>query len=210
MIVVYKITCVVTGRVYIGSTINYNKRRNLHLSSLRRGTSHCIKLQRAFNKYGEKCFIFEVIECVLGLEDLHLRESFWINEFDSIRAGLNIAKDTKIPMLGRKHSDETKQLMSKNSPHHKGALGKIRSVETKARQSKAYHETDYMVHLKRSFAQSIARRGKKNWSTKLNETQVKEIRSNNDLSQNKIAIKYGISQTTVWKIKKRVKWAWLD
>ena len=49
---IYKITNLIDGKVYIGQTVNYNKRKKRHLSSLENGNHHNEHLQRAFDKYG--------------------------------------------------------------------------------------------------------------------------------------------------------------
>lgn len=79
---IYKITCVPTGKVYVGSAIDLQARRSVHLYELRRGTHHSRYLQRAWDKYGEGSFVFEVIELVLSpfLTD---REQYWLNKLQS-------------------------------------------------------------------------------------------------------------------------------
>lgn len=59
---IYKISFNGCKRPYIGSTLNYHRRKSQHLYKLRRNNHDNIKLQKAFNKYGEKNFKFEVIK----------------------------------------------------------------------------------------------------------------------------------------------------
>lgn len=61
MIAVYEILNTVTGKRYIGSTKNFHQRCKRHRNQLIRNTHHCVYLQRAWNKYGEQCFVFRVI-----------------------------------------------------------------------------------------------------------------------------------------------------
>lgn len=57
---VYTITCLPTGKQYVGSTRRgFNHRFNLHRSSLRRGKHQSPHLQHAWNKYGESAFVFK-------------------------------------------------------------------------------------------------------------------------------------------------------
>ena len=133
---VYKII-IDNDKFYIGGTIKYQARMMKHLSDLRNNKSHCIKLQRAYNKYGKEKMHFEIIEIVNDLSNLADREKFWIDYYNYIEEGLNIALDTKMPMLGRKHSKKTKELMSKNNAHTKGNLGKKFSEEIKEKISKS-------------------------------------------------------------------------
>lgn len=55
---VYKIINLVTDKVYIGSAVNLNNRRNFHFSKYQ----HNIHLKRAIEKYGIDSFKFEVLE----------------------------------------------------------------------------------------------------------------------------------------------------
>lgn len=117
---------------YIGSTINFRNRRNSHLSALRTKRSNCIKLQRAFNKYGESLFNFSVIYfCSIKL--LSEKELEYIKKYNAIRNGYNIALDTKIPMLGRKHSKLTRLKMSNKSMGNKSNSGRKFTKEHKAK-----------------------------------------------------------------------------
>jgi group I intron endonuclease len=59
---VYKITNIKTGRFYIGSTNNINKRWADHRRNLTNNTHDNPKLQHAWNFYGLENFMFELIE----------------------------------------------------------------------------------------------------------------------------------------------------
>ncbi len=62
MIGTYKITNIETGIYYYGSSIEVNKRFKRHQKELKQNKHHCIYLQRAYNKYGESKFTFELDE----------------------------------------------------------------------------------------------------------------------------------------------------
>lgn len=75
---VYKITNLVSGKVYYGSSKNVGLRFSNHRSSLRKGGHHNVHLQRAWNTYGESSFEFQVVEeCSpemrLQLEDAYIK-----------------------------------------------------------------------------------------------------------------------------------------
>lgn len=89
MIGIYKIENTVNGKVYIGKSINIEQRWNEHVTMLNKDRHHSIKLQRAWNKYGKDNFKFTVIE-ECNREDLNIKESKFINEFDSIKNGYNM------------------------------------------------------------------------------------------------------------------------
>lgn len=58
---IYRILNKINGNCYIGSSLNVEKRYKHHLSTLRHNSSRCSILQKAFNKYGEDNFEFQVI-----------------------------------------------------------------------------------------------------------------------------------------------------
>lgn len=76
---VYAIRNKVNGKVYVGSSRVISRRWRRHRWHLRNGCHHSILLQRAWDKYGETAFQFEVLEEVdLGL--LLEREQHWLDE----------------------------------------------------------------------------------------------------------------------------------
>lgn len=130
---IYKIENDITRKVYIGSTINPESRMLHHFAALRAGKHHSIHLQRSFDKYGEEHFHFSVIdECDaddrLQVEQRYLDE---LKPFDEKSYNVSpIATNCVLcgekngmwgrrgednPNFGRKHTDEAKEKMSKNS-----------------------------------------------------------------------------------------------
>ena len=79
---IYKIINKENNKFYIGSSFNIEKRKNAHFNALRNGKHHSIYLQRAYNKYGEKAFVFTVVkEYDLETEnELRLIEERYIND----------------------------------------------------------------------------------------------------------------------------------
>ena len=79
---IYKIQCMKTSVVYIGSSENVERRWKTHKRELS-GNYHCNDgLQDQWNWHGERSFIWEVIEEV-EVERLKIREQFWINYYRS-------------------------------------------------------------------------------------------------------------------------------
>jgi group I intron endonuclease len=62
MIGIYEIINKDTGKRYIGSSKQIEKRWEQHLQALEKGEHHSILLQRAWNKYGKECFEFTIKE----------------------------------------------------------------------------------------------------------------------------------------------------
>ncbi len=145
---IYCITCTVTSKFYIGSSINLHQRQYNHFRELQRNEHDNQYMQRAWNKYGSDAFIFEVLELVLVPEMLTTREQHWLDTLKPFgNKGFNMtpiagstlgrkfspeAKEKiRIKALGRKISEEARQNMAES---HRGSK---RSAETRAKMSAA-------------------------------------------------------------------------
>ena len=144
MNVVYKISCVETGKFYIGSTVNKTQRWARHRRDLRAGVHKNKNMQASWNKYGEDAFLFAVIEEVadpvllMQAEQRHLDtcvgqpDCFNHNKFaDAPWRGKSGAE---MPNFGRKASPETLAKMSaarSGAKHHN--WGKTIPPEVKAK-----------------------------------------------------------------------------
>lgn len=129
------------GKFYIGSTSNFRKRMREHLSCLRKNVHVNKHLQRAFNKYGEENFSFEVFEYVEDIDNLLEVEQKVLDKLKpyNMKIGYNISrfatsyrvygKDN--PHFGKPKSEEQKRKTSQSLKGHK------HSEETKKRISKA-------------------------------------------------------------------------
>lgn len=80
---IYKITSITSGKIYIGCASNVRTRINGHLYDLRKDKHNNSYLQKAWTKYGEENFIFEMIE-KCDISDLHAREHYWVNELNCL------------------------------------------------------------------------------------------------------------------------------
>lgn len=142
---VYKILCAASTRTYVGSSVNLRKRQQKHVRELRAGTHHNEKLQRAWSKYGEAAFTFEVIESGLAKNELLAREQHWLDTLNAVDAGFNLSRVVGQPSgrLGRPHTEATKakirakralQVMSPEGVAKQAAAlrGRPRSAEARA------------------------------------------------------------------------------
>jgi len=85
---VYKITCKINNKVYIGQTYQtLHKRFTKHMSKPKEGID--TKFYRAIRKYGKDNFYIELIEEVETQEELDIREYYWINYYNSVEEGYN-------------------------------------------------------------------------------------------------------------------------
>jgi group I intron endonuclease len=88
---IYAIVNLINDHCYVGSTTNFHTRKLTHLSRLRKNKRPSIRLQEAYNTYGENNLIFGVLEAVVGSENLQSAEQRWV---DKLRPEYNY--DTKI------------------------------------------------------------------------------------------------------------------
>lgn len=80
---VYRITNTVTGKYYLGSSIEMTTRWKTHRRYLRRGNHWNILLQRSWDKHGESVFTFTIQEEFYGTKDeLRAREQFYLDTVD--------------------------------------------------------------------------------------------------------------------------------
>lgn len=127
---IYVITNTINDKVYVGQTWRpISERFTEHKKPNCKG---CLKIHNAFNKYGRENFKIELLCSTDTQSTANYLETFWINSFDSIQSGYNLAsggsrgkpsEETKKKLslskmgnthnLGHKHTKESRQLMSK-------------------------------------------------------------------------------------------------
>jgi group I intron endonuclease len=161
---IYKILNVATDEFYIGSSINFKKRKWEHLNMLKKNEHHCAKLQTAWDVYGADAFEFELIEEVpdedaLRIEDTYLAQHAgtalcYNTAFTSMQSPSETRAETRAkisdtlttlykqghaPRVGKYHTDATKERISaaKLANPSRHWLGKPRSAETKQKISAA-------------------------------------------------------------------------
>ena len=123
---VYRLVNRVEQRCYVGSSRNLAKRRAEHFRLLRRNEHPNPRLQTAFNVYGKDAFEWvEEVSCAeepdaREIELLILKGELTFEE----AADYNIACDA-FPMLGRKHTEYTKQRISEVKKLQAKPLDKI-------------------------------------------------------------------------------------
>jgi group I intron endonuclease len=144
---IYKIQSLIKPeRFYIGSTIDINRRWNIHLFDLRKNKHSSILLQRHYNKYGKSDLIFIIIEPCLP-EFLIIREQFYINK---LKPYFNICKIAG-SQLGIKRSEETKYKMSEKAKNRKRHP---HSKETKQKISESHKGKKFSIEHRRKIGQS--------------------------------------------------------
>jgi group I intron endonuclease len=134
---VYRIRNVVSGRAYVGSAVNVDRRWAMHRHLLNSGKHHSLLLQRSWQKHGASAFAFEFLEEVASAGDLIAREQHWIDECHSAdpKTGFNISPIAG-SRLGTKHGPEAiAKMRAKSSkgkkrppfaPEHRAAISASR------------------------------------------------------------------------------------
>lgn len=109
---IYQIEIQVNGKRYIGSTVNFRKRWQEHLSAFCHRKHRNPHLQAAFEKYGGEVFVFTILEGVRDTSQLISREQYYL---DTLNPEYNIALVAGMPMLGRHHTAEAKRKISEGN-----------------------------------------------------------------------------------------------
>lgn len=146
--VIYKIRNVVNNKFYVGSTVSTRERFRNHRKALRGNRHHCAHLQAAWNKYGEDCFKFEVVEEVTDEALLWDAENRWLDAHFGTPECYNAGRSADAPMRGRTGelspnygkapTEEARQQISTKlkafyaeDPTNHPRLGKLHSEETR-------------------------------------------------------------------------------
>ncbi len=225
---IYKIENKVNGKVYVGSSVNINKRFSNHSWKLR-GNKHINPhLQNAWNKYGEESFSFDIIEEIdssLFLE----REQFHIDRCKSNDskygynnapvAGSNLGyrftpeqkKRLSVARKGYKPSEEAIINMSKaqSGPNHR-MYGRKQPQKVRDKIAKTLLNHEVSEETRNKIRE--ASRGNKN-HCKLTLQDVKEIKKlleEGEMTQWEIANKFNVIQTTISHIKVGRNWSLMN
>ena len=157
--IIYKVTNVINGKVYIGKTKNTLESRKCE--HIKKSKNPKLYFHSALKKYGNDNFVWEVIyECNNNAE-LNAAEIKFISEYASNKCGYNlttggdggyifspnvlshIGEQTKLrnykfgnPFKGKTHSEETKKIISEkmkewNKTNNSPMVGKKHSEESK-------------------------------------------------------------------------------
>ncbi len=109
---IYTITNMINNKKYVGQSDNLERRFRHHKNELRGNRHHNQHMQRAWNKYGEENFSFDVVEKCF-LDELDVREVYWISKLDSLKTGYN-QNEGGGSNRGWIPSEETRQKMREN------------------------------------------------------------------------------------------------
>lgn len=185
-------------RVYIGSSLNLNKRFKQHINGLKNNSHRNSHLQNFVSKYGVDKLKFKVLE-KCSMDELLVKEQFYIDNYDNVNL-FNISKIAgKVEM-----TDEVRKKISESSK------GKIISKQQreKARINGLGKKAPLKTRLKQSIIMKEMRKNSSNYPTisnnrKLTQEQANEIRRllNKGVKGRVLAKKYNVDPTTISNIK---------
>lgn len=223
MIGIYKITNLINNKIYIGQSIDCQRRWAEHKragqinpNSVKNKRDYNLPIHCAIRKYGIKNFQFEVIEeCERNVLDV--KEQYWIGFYKSnlkdIGYNLTIGGQKNFALSGEKHSqaklnqkqvDEIYDLLQNHleiSIHQIGKIyGVTHSLISLINNGKNWRKENYEYPLRTA---NYSLPGEKNPRAKLTATIVKEMRQKKEdgISPNDIykeyQEKYGIKERTL-------------
>lgn len=143
--VVYKHTCTINNKSYIGITCDYEQRCYNHQNK----SSRCTNFARAIKKYGWSSFSHEILATGLTLQSANHFEKFYIKEHKSLSPnGYNLkdggdnslySEESRKRMsearIGEKHTLETKQKIGKsNRGYNNHNFGKFGADNPKSKK----------------------------------------------------------------------------
>ncbi len=143
--VIYKIRNVINEHYYVGSTVDSRKRFWAHRKALRLGKHDCLHLQRAWVKYGEDCFKFEVIEQLNSKEELFPAEQKWLDEHHGKEYCYNSAAHADSPMrdaspeMRARLAEKTKAWLERDGHPRKGYKCSPEEIAYSSERRKGIH-----------------------------------------------------------------------
>lgn len=199
---IYRIRNLINGHEYVGSAANLAKRWREHKRQLRRNKHHSLYLQRAWNKYGDSNFAWEIVEYVEKPEQLLIREQYWL---DTIKPVYNICKIAG-STYGVKASAETRKRLSDSHRGQKAWNKGLRMWTGRNAPNKGKVFTkEHRENLSKSHIG--IQMGEDAPSAKLTWSDVRDIRNSYpSLTQVALAAKYGVHRKTIARIIHHKTW----
>ena len=194
---IYLITCLRSTKVYVGQSVNIEKRWLRHKEMLNANIHSNKHLQSAWNKYGENSFVFSILE-ECSVDKLTEREQYWIDFY----GGINSTHNYNYQSASRNEiSDETRLRMSVShkllcaSPERRKQMSENtkrlrQDADWVARNSQAIRDS---WTPERRQQMSIAKKGTK-WTEKQRENRKKFDDSRRGVSRDQ-SVKNKISNT---------------
>jgi hypothetical protein len=188
---IYEIRNLLNDKRYIGFSIDIEERWHKHKLALIGNYHDNSYLQHAWNFYGKKNFIFEIIQELECIEEkLKLMEIYWIayyNSFKDDNGGYNLTRGGE-GSLGYEHTDEAKHKMSimrkgLRTGEDNSMYGKHHTEETKKKISIIHVGKKLSEEHKQNISISLSGENNPNYGKPLtNETKEKMSLNHADVS----------------------------
>ena len=192
---VYAITCLPTGKQYIGSAAqSFRIRWNLHRSRLRRGIHHSRYLQRAWVKYGEDAFEFRVLVICRPVDAVFYEQRL----VEGLSPEFNVS-EVRGSGFGRSKTPEQRQAVSERLKRE-WADGRRTDVFSRLRDVPEYRQK-----LRAAAALRVARDGdvvRERARAQGLANSKRHVIHGESLTMREIAGKYGFK---FWTIKRRIE-----
>ena len=185
---VYIIRNLLNDKVYVGQAVNCKARWKIHRHHLRTGKHPSPHLQHSWDKNGEECFEFRVVEPVHNKNKLNEREQFWMAKYQCTDRyfGYNVTP-TAGSQRGYHHSVKSRKKMSK------AGKGRKLSPEWRTNISKAMLGVEHNETARRKLSEAHARLSNAQIFTLLDAYA-------DGVAQRDLADQYGMSLSSVNKI----------
>jgi len=208
---IYCIRNKMNGNIYIGGSINMQRRWYEHRSQLRRNKHPNPHLQNSWNKRGEDAYEFIPLmicpnEWITKIEQLML---------DELVPHYNVGNNAKAPRRGIRLTKKQRQILSEahmgisNGPHgedHKRKIGDSNRGKVRSREFCRFLSESQVGKPKPQI------RGERNGQSKLTEKIILEIRKRykDGETQSEIAKDYEVNAPYISMIVNRKRWGWLE
>lgn len=128
---VYKIENLINGKIYIGKSINVGRRWYEHKKELNEGNHINKHLQSSWNKYGEDCFRFELLEDGLTETQALEREEYYIRYYETTNTlfGYNMTDGGQSGVLSKESREKlSRQRIGKYNSLTENDIRKIKML----------------------------------------------------------------------------------
>lgn len=109
---VYCLECLINNKKYIGSCLDFTKRKSIHFNHLKNNKANKL-LQEDYNKYGVENFSFYIIEEIRNTELFCERENYWMDYYKTYipKYGIEFGYNSRKAYIP---SNETRDKMAKS------------------------------------------------------------------------------------------------
>jgi len=185
---IYGIKNKINNKMYIGQSINIDKRQKIHKSLLKNNKHFNRHLQNSYNKRGKEEFEYLVLE-ECDRNKLSIKEEEWILKYKNSIYNKNL--EVNAVYQGKRHTDEIKEKMR---------LAKVGLYDGIKNPNYGNKWTEQQK-LKNSLNHP---------RTKLNESDVLRIKGlllAGSLNDKEIAEQYNVNRTVITRISNGARWA---